>query len=288
MLLIDTQMLIRRCYAKMDFLKNQAGVPTGMEFGTLNSLQGLQNKFPDQQVVLCLDSMQSWRKDKHPEYKANRERITEGSYWMRLGAFQKFLKCVYYTAGKTKYEADDIMFTLSRTQEGPHYIYTNDKDLLQAINDNVKVLKSFASKLYLWDIAAVKEKYYSLKPEFLPEFRAFVGDGSDNLFGVPRIKKAFLAQLITWAHDNGISLHCMLGEIATAEWSENMRGDIITFIESGIFDRNYELMKLTTVPDIQIIEPISDDEYVAKKLKEWNIYSLKLSKKYNLCESEEF
>lgn len=289
MLLIDTMMLIRRCYAKMDFLKNSDGQPTGIEFGTLRTLETLQKKYPDQRIVLCLDSPDSVRKEKFPEYKANRVPVSNEDYWRRLGAFKRFVFAVYHVAGKPGYEADDVMHTLSRTQEGPHYIYTNDHDLIQSVNDDLSVfvLRSYKSQLFTWVEEGVLAKY-GLPPEFLPEYFAFVGDKGDNIVGVPRIIKKFLVDLITWAHCEGLSHRQMLDEIKTAAWPAKLGRRVNEFIDDGKWDDNYEMTKLNVLPDVKIIEPEPDDEYVVKKLKEWEIHSLKICKKYDLIDNAEF
>lgn len=289
MLLIDTLMLIRRCYAKMDFLTNQVGRPTGLEFGTLRSLESLQKKYSDQQVVLCLDSQHSWRRDKCLTYKANRTRVLDDDYYVRLKAFMKFLKAVYCTAEKSGYEADDVMHTLSRTKEGPHFIYTNDHDLLQSVSEDerVFVLRSFKSQIYVWNEDKVLEKY-GLPPEFLPEYQAFVGDKIDNVIGVPRIIRSFLVDLITWAHCEDLTKKQMLDEIKTAAWPKKLGRRVYDFINDGTWDMNYWLIKLNVISGVVVNEPVANDDYVVKKLKEWDVHTLELCKKHDLIDNEEF
>ena len=290
MLLIDTLMLVRRCYAKMNFLKNSAGVPTGMEYGTLRVLESLQKKYPDQQIVLCLDSANSWRRDKCLTYKANRARVLDDSYYKRLTAFMRLLKATHCHSGKSGYEADDIMMSLSRAEQGPHLIYTNDHDLLQAITDGVKVLRSFKSKTFEWDEAKVLEEY-GLRPELLPEYQAFVGDKSDNVVGVPRIVRSFLVDLINWAHENDLSQDRMLNEIKTAAWPPKLGRRVWDFVEAGTWHLNYGLIKLKVVDGVTVSRPVPDAGYVASKLREWEAYSLKLSSEHGVVrpvDNEEF
>lgn len=290
MLLVDTLMLIRRCYAKMDFLKSPSGQPTGLEFGTLRTLESLQKKYPEQQVVLCLDSARSCRRERCPSYKANRVRVLDDNYYVRLKAFMKFLRAVYHTAEKHGFEADDVMYALSRTYVGPHLIYTNDHDLLQAVNDAevVAVLRSFKSELFVWDEAKVREKY-DLPPELLPEYFAFIGDKGDNVTGVLRISREYLRDLIRWAHENDLSRHRMCDEIKNAEWSPKLKERVIEFVDSGKFEENYQLIKLRIRSDVKIKKPTNDDEYVTERLKRWDVHTLELCKKHGLdIENEEF
>lgn len=286
MLLIDFSMLVRRTHAKLNFLENSKGVSTGMEFGTLRTLETLQKKYPDQETVLCFDSPRCLKREQCPEYKANRKRLDK-AFYERLEEFKKFLRCWYASLEIEGLEADELMFSIAKTTPGSHFIYTNDHDLLQAIGPNVKVLKSFHSKLFTWDSDKVKEEY-GVDAAALPKYFAFTGDKVDNLTGVPRIPKSALARLIDWAVTCQLTIDEMLTEIKTADWSPNMKVTITEFIDSGHWHLNYELMKLEIIDDLALLNSTGDDDLVIKKLKEWEIYSLLISKKYSLTCSDEF
>ncbi len=286
MLIVDVSMLVRRCYAKMDFLTNSSGVSTGMEFGTLRTLEMLQRKYPDQEIVLCFDSPKCFKREQRPEYKANRKR-PDKSYYERLEEFKKFLRCLYKNSEIEGLEADELMFSIAKTTTDPHFIYTNDHDLLQAIGPDVRVLKSFHSKLFVWDADKVKREY-GVDAWVLPEYFAFTGDKVDNLTGVPRIPKRALARLIDWTVDCCMATDEMLTEIKTAGWSSNMKVAIAEFIDSDHWHLNYELIKLKAIDSLVLLSPTKDDDLVIKKLKEWEIYSLLVSKKHSLIGSDEF
>ena len=294
MILIDTFMVIRRCYARMDFLKNENGVPTGMEFGTLRIAESLQKKYPGQEIVFCLDSKSSWRKEKYPWYKADREKINrenfKGSderykaeqniYHKRLNVFLRFLREAYVTAEAEGFEADDVMHAVAHGNKGTHYIYTNDHDLHQSVNESVTVLRSFKSILYTWDAQKVKQTY-GVPPKYLAEFFAFVGDKVDNIPGVPRIRRSFLAKLINWCQDQGFNQEKMLKEIADADWSGKMHADVKKHIDSGQWAKNYDLIKLPTkLACLNFRYPAeAEQDFVKEKLQEWSIYSLNISKR---------
>lgn len=286
MLLIDVSMLVRRCYAKMDFLTNSSGVPTGIEFGTLRTLEMLQRKYLDQEIILCFDSPKCFKREQCSEYKANRKRLDK-SFYERFEEFKKFLRCLYRSSEIEGLEADELMFSIVKTTLGSHFIYTNDHDLLQAISSSVKVLKSFHSKLFTWDADKVKQKY-GVDAAALPKYFAFTGDKVDNITGVPRIPKSALARLIDWTAGCWMSIDEMLAEIKTADWSPNMKTSIAEFIDAGRWHLNYELIELKVIPRCVLKPSTNDDEFVIKKLKEWEIYSLQLSKKYNLIGNDEF
>jgi 5'-3' exonuclease len=179
-------------------------------------------------------------------------------------------------------------------EDESHYLYTNDVDLLQAVGDTdrVMLLKSFKSKLFPWGEHDVFEKY-GVQPSSLPAFRAFTGDGADELQGVPRINKKYLGDLITWCDAMGFDNKRMLEEIRTAEgWSDKMRALITDFINAELWQRNYDLMQLEYVK-CEITEPAYDSAFILECLKRWEIRTLKLCKPYRdelneLPDGEEF
>jgi len=287
MLIVDLSMLVRRTYAKMDFLCNSAGIKTGMEFGTMRSLEMLHRLYPEQEIVLCYDSPRSLRKQKDSTYKANRS--TPGKeFYNRLNEFKEFLGCLYPSVEKEGYEADDLMYAIAVTTSGPHLLYTNDHDLLQAVSTkrNVVQLKSFHSKLFVWDEDKVI-KEYGVTPELLPMYFAFVGDKVDNIVGVPRIPKKFLAALIMWGASEGMTIDEMVSEIAIAEWPPKLKLVIQEFISSGQWHKNYDLIKLK-VTSYQIKHIVRHDALVITRLKYWEMYTLSISKFHKIVGSEEF
>ena len=287
MLIIDVSMLVRRCFARMDFLRNSMGVPTGLEFGTMRSLEMLHKLYPEQEIVLCYDNPKNRKREKDSTYKANRSSPGK-EFYKRLNTFKEFLGCLYPSVEKEGYEADDLMHSIAVTVPGPHLLYTNDHDLLQTVSAerNIIQLKSFHSKLFVWDEDKVFIEY-GVIPKLLPVYFAFVGDKVDNIIGVPRIPKKFLAALIMWADENKMTTDETLHEITSAKWTLKMRATIEGFIDSGQWIRNYNWIKLKAT-SYQINHVTLNDELIVARLKRWEIYSLSISKKYNLISNEEF
>jgi DNA polymerase-1 len=100
------------------------------------------------------------------------------------------------------YEADDLLGTLSHQasqQDIDTIIITGDADTMQLVSPRVKVLypkpgRTFSDTM-LYDEAAVSNKY-GVKPEHIADFKALVGDTSDNIPGVPGIGEKTAAKLI--------------------------------------------------------------------------------------------
>jgi len=295
MLLIDASMVFHRCFHKLDFLMTSKGVHTGMEFGTFRIIESLQKKFPKQDIILVFDEGYERRKAIDPNYKANRSKKSS-EFYLRMSNMKLILSQVYYTASKEGEEADEVIHSLVyRTGlDGPHYIYSNDNDLLQSVSDELKiqVVKSHESKLYFWDEAKIREKY-GVGAGLLPIFRSFIGDGSDNIFGIPRIPRRILAEGLIYAIDrwDGENIFDYL-KIFTEDnlFSDNMSKLVSEFIEDGSFVRNYQLIKLEVL-DVFIEDPRNKIDLVKEYLQTLEIFSLKLCKDIGMKEiqsEEEF
>lgn len=299
MILIDTMMLLRRCYARMDFLVNKANKPTGMEFGFLRSLEMLEKAYGGN-VILCRDSKRNVRRGLDDRYKADRKPL-DASFYERATDLIQFCQRRWPVAIAEGWEADDVMYTLSRSLhyrtlystpetrteqpdllDDPCYIYTNDDDLLAAVDDarRVKVVKSFQSNLYEWDEAKVVEKYGVL-PSQLAELRAFTGDGSDNVRGVPRIPKKLIAELIAWCHGQSLAEDAALREIASADWSAAIAPLVKEHVESGQWHRSRDLLQLRDVSDVlEVMITTHDADADLKQLKTWGFKKLRLCEPY--------
>ncbi len=283
MILIDGNMLAHRAFHKMDFLKNSKGVHTGMEYGFLRSIESLIRRFPEHQIIICFDTKHNRKRDKCARYKANRSKMKD-TFYQRLIQLQKFLLNFWNIAMMDGEEADDVMYTLSKTMDDSKvcYLYSNDNDLLQCVTDKIFVLKSHESSLYVWDEDTVEEKF-GVPPGLLVLYRSFIGDKSDNLLGVTRIQKKILVDAI---HNSMSTIGFYPSLIAIdiighTGWSLNMANKIEEFVESGLWLENYELMKLEKCEVTMSLLKLNKDHVIAK-LQEWEIGSLDLCLKYKL------
>ncbi len=100
------------------------------------------------------------------------------------------------------YEADDVLGTLSHQASEQHIetvIVTGDADTMQLVSPRVGVLypkpRGSFSDTKLYDEAAVTEKY-GVKPEYIADLKALVGDPSDNIPGVSGVGGKTAVKLI--------------------------------------------------------------------------------------------
>ncbi len=190
MIIVDGSLLAHRCHKALD-LNTSQGVPSGMEYGFLRSIRSIMKKLKDPNLVICWDSRTNMRKNYCPEYKANRAK--DSGLWKRVNIMQKHLPWPQYAV--EGYEADDLMYTLSLRAMGPVYLYTNDKDLLQAVHNEVQLVTSHANQLWFWDEAKVLDEYGVSRGD-IALLKAILGCKSDNVLGVRNVRKTVLASKI--------------------------------------------------------------------------------------------
>ncbi|MBS3903643.1 MAG: hypothetical protein KGZ30_04720 [Anaplasmataceae bacterium] len=194
LLLIDSHAIIHRAYHALPPLTSSDGKPTNALYGVSSLLlKVLGGVKPDYVAALFDRPEPTFRKEKYEEYKAQRAKADDDLVAQIIEArelFENFGIAVFEAPG---FEADDLIATLAkRFSEEKNLqiiILTGDLDTLQLVDGKkviVRVLKKGVSETFDYDEEAVRERY-GLKPEQLVDYKALVGDPSDNIKGVPGI-----------------------------------------------------------------------------------------------------
>jgi len=133
----------------------------------------------------------TFRHKLYPDYKGNRPPAPEGLLedCERVRERLESLNVVFCTV--EGYEADDVLGTLSHKASMSGFytvIVTCDLDLLQLVTPitEVEVFSQYWATRF-FDVAATKRRFGGIAPENIPDYKALVGDKSDNLPGVPGI-----------------------------------------------------------------------------------------------------
>jgi DNA polymerase-1 len=170
-------------------------------------------------LIVCFDrAAPTFRKQLYVGYQATRPKMEDdlsNQFVIIHEVLEKIGICVFELDG---YEADDLIGTLSRQAiENKEFdqviILTGDRDMLQLVNHQVLVLAPIVgvTKMVLFDEHNVKEKY-GLEPHQFIDYKALVGDASDNYPGVNGIGPKGAANLLNQYHTlEGI--YANLGEI---------------------------------------------------------------------------
>lgn len=193
LLLIDSHALLHRFYHALPPLTSPAGDAIQGIYGICNLLVKVLGK-PDGErptyIAAALDRPEpTFRKEMYHDYKIHRPVAADA-----LVAQIKMLPTMFEAFGIRSisvpgFEADDIIGTLvERFKTTPNLqiiILSGDHDVFQLVeNDTVvaDIIKSGMNNLMRYNEAAVQEKF-GLPPSKLPDYKALVGDASDNIKG---------------------------------------------------------------------------------------------------------
>lgn len=204
LVLVDGHALIYRAYhALPPDLRTSSGEPTNAVFGFSQMLlDTIRNQAPEY-VVMTFDKGRTFRHDASATYKANRAAMPD-DLRQQIGRVRELVEALDIPIAELdNYEADDVIGTLSKQAEAAGletYILTADTDQHQLISDHVRMIApgGYAqrfSEAKIYDLQAVEDRY-GFGPELVPDFKALVGDTSDNIPNVPGIGKVTATALL--------------------------------------------------------------------------------------------
>lgn len=204
-MLVDGMALLFRAFYATSYggyiRKTKAGLPTNAVYGFLQYFFDAVSTFEPSHVVCCWDMGKgTFRTEKYDGYKSNRieaplELIPQFDLVKEVVA-----ELGVPNIGLAGYEADDCIGTLAScySAESEVYILTGDHDMLQLIDENVKVIimKKGRSNYKVYDLAELMEEK-GLTPRQVIDLKGFMGDTSDNYPGVKGIGEKIALKLLT-------------------------------------------------------------------------------------------
>mgnify|MGYP001332712683 FL=1 len=194
--LIDGSSYIYRAYYAIRHLSNSKGMATNAIYGfTKMLMKVVRDEQPDHLAVIFDAKGPTFRTEIYPEYKANRAAMPEDLV-PQIPVIKELVRAFNMPAlEQPGYEADDIIATLAHrfAAKGMQVtVVTGDKDLMQVVSDQVRMLDTMKDKVF--GPAEVAERFCS--PQQVVEIQALAGDSSDNVPGVPGIGEKTARQLI--------------------------------------------------------------------------------------------
>ena len=202
--LIDGHSLTYRAFfALPSDMATASGQVTNAVFGFTSMLINVLKEIRPDGVMVAFDrSEPTFRHEREPEYKAQRESAPD-ILRQQLGLVREVLDALgIVTVDAAGWEADDILASAATAlaeRNRPVVIVTGDRDSYQLVNDPwIKVMynKRGVSDYALYDEAGIAERT-GVTPQQYPEYAALRGDPSDNLPGVPGVGEKTAAKLIT-------------------------------------------------------------------------------------------
>jgi DNA polymerase-1 len=201
--LVDSYSIIYRGY--FAFLTRPLLNPQGRNsssvfvfFRTL--LQLVRDRQPDAVVVAMDSRIPTFRHVRYEPYKANREKAPEDLH-AQVPVIEEILAALRVPCLRSDgFEADDVIATLaedSRKARRACWILSGDKDILQLIGGNVRLLAQERGTADLTEYS--REKVFETRgvyPEQIVDFLALTGDASDNVPGVAGIGEKSAQKLL--------------------------------------------------------------------------------------------
>lgn len=205
LLLIDANSLIHRSFHALPDLQNVNGFPTGALYGLLNMILKILDREKPDYIAAAFDRPEpTFRKKLSDSYKAHRPKAPDALI-LQIQKARDVLSAFNIRSFEIPgYEADDIIGTLAKKFKEKVYvkILTGDLDALQLVEDEkivIITLRKGVTDIVEYDEAAVIERY-GVSPERLVDWKALVGDASDNISGVPGIGAKGATKLLSLYH----------------------------------------------------------------------------------------
>ena len=205
-LLIDGHAMVHRSFRAISVNRSLTVSSTGEDvtgvYGFASVFIRALNEWQPTHVAVAFDTpTPTFRHERFPEYKAQRPPSPpelRGQFARVKELMAAFAVPVYELPG---FEADDIIGTLSRQAEAAGVetvILTGDRDTFQLISPLVRVdLASTGDRASIVDETALAERYGGLTAAQQPDYKALVGDKSDNIPGVPGVGDKTATTLLT-------------------------------------------------------------------------------------------
>jgi len=254
--LIDGNAIVHRAYHAIQKLSTSSGEATNAVYGTLRILLRILKKYKPEYAAVFFDyPAPNFRHKDYPAYKATRKK-TDDALKNQFPIVKDFVRAMGLPLIELEgFEADDLIASAVFKMKN-HFsgitIITGDKDILQVVGGNVKVLNE--PKDILCDEKKVLEEY-KIPPSLFADYLALVGDTSDNVPGVSGIGPVAAADLINKA-GGGID------KIYTPAMLDSLTGNLRKKIQDGESSARLSLHLVTLRTDAPV--PFEKDDYRIK------------------------
>ncbi|MEK7522620.1 MAG: 5'-3' exonuclease H3TH domain-containing protein [Patescibacteria group bacterium] len=201
LLIIDGNAIMHRAYHALPPFKSADGTPTNVVYGYLSMLNKVIVDFKPDYLISCFDTPEkTFRNELFKEYQSQRPKIDDDFITQIPLVKQAVDAAGVVRMEKPGYEADDLIGTITRIFETNKFrvvILTGDKDIFQLITDNVFVAapQLGLANIKIFDKSEV-EKKLDIAPNQIIEYKALVGDPSDNYPGASGIGPKTACKLI--------------------------------------------------------------------------------------------
>jgi DNA polymerase-1 len=224
--------------------------------------QVMRDRAPESIAVAMDSRVPTFRHLRYEAYKATRDKAPEDLH-AQVPVIEEILEALRIPClSANGFEADDVIATLAescRVTGTPCWIMSADKDILQLIGGNVRLLAQERGTTDLVEYS--REKVFESKgvyPEQIVDFLALTGDSSDNIPGVPGIGEK-TAQKLLAQFGTLDAAYAKLDEVSPA----SLRARLEAGRDSGMLSRELVTLK-RDVPGMPTVETFQAPDLESK------------------------
>src|ERR671925_291204 len=201
--LIDGHALVYRMYFALTAGGSSArwqtskGEPTARTYGFGRELLRILEQEKPDYIAVAFDTGKTFRNEIFPAYKGTRAKMPD-DLTPQIKRIREMIDAFNIPRLEMQgYEADDVLGSIARSaaQQGLGVkIITGDRDLLQLVNERTAVYLAGDDQNYITDEDVIKK--LGVPPNQVVDYKALVGDKSDNIPGVSGIGEKTAIALI--------------------------------------------------------------------------------------------
>jgi len=215
------------------------GEHIGGVFHFLNTIRRQLDENEFDKVIVFWDGKNNSqsRRELYPDYKLNRRNdMTEAkleSYYFQKSRVKQYLEeCFVRQIEVDGNESDDLIaYYCSLATDEEKVVFSSDRDLLQIISENTsiyspikKISYNYGDKIKFGDVHIPHQNVLVVK--------VFLGDKSDNIFGIDRLGEKTFIKLFPEIVDNVLTVTDILDK-TNKLISENRKETILHNIKNG-------------------------------------------------------
>jgi 5'-3' exonuclease len=243
-IIIDGNYVLHKNFYVFKNFKNE-NYMTGTTYGFIKDILKLNQRFNSNDIHVTWDS-RSFRKEINSDYKSNRVRDPENNPYQDFDLVQEAIDSIGIKQYKIpEMESDDLIYSLSK-KFNDVIVYSRDKDLLQCINNNVKILSDIDGELI--DENEFEKQYgFKFSRDNFVLYKCVVGDGSDNVKGIYRFRKKDIVEYINTGTMKPKSLEIFLQNQELINNNKKMFELVNVEKLDPIFESQYNIDKINKV-----------------------------------------
>ncbi len=204
LVLIDGHALAYRVFyaLPLEAFTTKDGEPTNATYGFSRTVLDIMlSDDPPKYLAVSFDVGATFRDELFPDYKGTRERMPD-ELRVQIERIREVLDAFNIPVLELEgYEADDVLGTIATQAKDfnvPVLIITGDRDLLQLVDEETSVELPpgrFQREPTSYNVELVVEKL-GVRPDQVVDYKALVGDKSDNIPGVAGVGQKSATKLL--------------------------------------------------------------------------------------------